>query len=317
MNDPLNLQIDDQWIRQQRGAKNSVDPYRPYHFLIEKERTLAGDVEDVITLFLTNKECRFSCLMCDLWKNTTDRTVPEGAVPAQIEWALDQLPDARHLKLYNSANFFDPGAIPPADYSRIAELVEPFESVIVENHPLLSVKRCLQFAQMIRPQLQVALGLETIHPEVLARLNKKMRPEDYRNAVKFLKSHGISSRTFLLLRPPFLSEAEGMDWAKKSMVYAFESGTDCCIVIPTRAETGAMKQLQQSGHFSPPTLQSLEEVQAFGIGLGAGMVFADSWDLEKFSDCTRCLEERKERMEQMNRIQKLIPSVHCSCEIHD
>lgn len=313
MSKQQDLQIDDQWIRSLRGTKNHIDPLRPAHFLIEKERTLSGTIEDVITIFLTNRECRFTCLMCDLWKNTTDIPVPPDAIPTQIEWALEQLPTARHIKLYNSANFFDPGAIPPADYPGIAALVKTFETVIVENHPLLTGERCLQFARMIRPQLQVAMGLETVHPEVLHKLNKKMKPEDFQRSVALLKKNGISSRAFILLRPPFLTEEEGIHWAKKSLTYAFESGTDSCTVIPTRAGNGAMEHLQQKGLFTPPRIQSLEEVQAYGIGLRAGPVFADTWDLELFSRCDLCFEKRRERMEQMNLVQKNIPPLTCSC----
>jgi uncharacterized Fe-S cluster-containing MiaB family protein len=29
----------------------------------------------------------------------------EGSIPAQIEWALSKMPDAKHLKLYNSGSF--------------------------------------------------------------------------------------------------------------------------------------------------------------------------------------------------------------------
>ena len=141
-----------------------------------------------------------------------------------------------------------------------------------------------------------------------------MKPEDFRRSVQFLNDHGISSRAFILLRPPFLSEEEGIHWAKKSLVYAFESGTDYCIVIPTREGNGAMEHLQQNGLFSPPHLQSLEEVQSYGIGLGTGMVFADTWDLEKFSSCDLCFEKRKHRIEQMNLRQRSIPPVTCSCE---
>ncbi len=251
--------------------------------------------------------------MCDLWKNTTDQPVPAGAIPGQIEWALGQLPGAKHIKLYNSANFFDPGAIPPADYPGIAELVKSFDSVIVENHPLLTGERCLQFARMIRPRLQVAMGLETIHPQVLSRLNKRMKPEDFRQSVGFLKEHGISTRAFILLRPPYLSEEEGIHWAKESIIYAFESGTDCCIIIPTRPGNGAMELLQSNGEFAPPKIRSLEEVQEFGIKLSAGLVFADTWDLNQFSTCDICLENRINRIEQMNLDQKIIPHLPCSC----
>ena len=77
-------------------------------------RRAGGAVEDVATL-LSNRECPFRCLMCDLWKNTTTDASPDGAVAAQIEYALARLPPALHVKLYNAGNFFDAQAIPPAD----------------------------------------------------------------------------------------------------------------------------------------------------------------------------------------------------------
>jgi hypothetical protein len=281
--------------------------------MVEYERTNRGAIEEVMTLFLTNRECGFTCLMCDLWKNTTDVTVPEGAIPKQIEWALERWPETRHIKLYNSANFFDPGAVPPSDYARIADLLRPFETVVVENHPLLTGERVFQFARMLRPHLQVAMGLETAHPAVLQKLNKKMKPEDYRSSVGILKADGIGTRTFILLKPPFMDEEEGKVWAMKSLDYAFDSGSDCCTVIPTRPGNGALEQLQKEGKFTPPLLSSLEEVQEYGIRLGRGNVFVDTWDLKQFSTCDLCFEKRKKRMEQMNFEQVVLPFIDCMC----
>ena len=128
-----------------RGLKNPVDVYRPYHMLTEQEFTAGGTVEDVATIFLSNKECPFRCIMCDLWKNTTDQRVPPGAVPEQIRIALDELPTAQHIKLYNSGNFFDTQAIPAEDLPNIAKLVRGFRTVIVENHPRLCSDRVPAF----------------------------------------------------------------------------------------------------------------------------------------------------------------------------
>ena len=107
MNKKLSFEINDSWILCKRGKKNKVDPFKPYAYFVEKERTASGLIENTATIFLTNSECPFRCLMCDLWKNTTDKPVPVGAIPKQIEWTLNKLPQAKHLKLYNSGNFFD------------------------------------------------------------------------------------------------------------------------------------------------------------------------------------------------------------------
>src|SRR5262249_55646369 len=142
--------IDDRQILELRGAKAPVDPRVPHAFLAEPEINAEGLVEDVATIFLTNRECPFRCLFCDLWKHTTDERVPVGAIPRQIDHALARLLPARHVKLYNSGNFFDRQAIPPEDYPAIAERVAAFRTVIVENHPKLCGQACVEFRDLLR-----------------------------------------------------------------------------------------------------------------------------------------------------------------------
>ncbi len=304
---------DDRWILSFRGKKNRVDPWKPYAYSTEKERTLSGKTETVNTIFLTNRECSYRCLMCDLWKNTLDKKTPAGAIPAQIEWALQHLPPAKHIKLYNSGSFFDPAAIPPEDYPAIAGLLSGHETVTVENHPRLTTQRILDFRDMLTGRLQVALGLETTHPRVLEALNKKMTVDDFRRSVKWLTLHDIPVRAFILLKPPFLSLREGVKWAKDAISLAFDSGVSCCVVIPTRGGNGAMEWLKENGYFSPPDIQSLEEVLEYGINLRIGNVFADLWDIELFSTCDKCTDDRKNRLQTMNLTQSVPESVKCVC----
>lgn len=307
--------INDHWIVSVRGGKNSVDKRKPYAWLTEKERTAEGKIEDTAIIFLTNSECPFHCLMCDLWKNTTDFPSPAGTIPDQITRALEQLPEARHLKLYNSGSFFDERAIPESDYKRIASIINHFETVIVESHPRLVNEKCLRFRDMLKPDLQVAMGIETIHPEVLPLLNKNMTPADFRESVKYLKEHDILSRAFVLLRPPFLSESEGIYWAQRSIDFAFDCEAECCTIIPVRGGNGAMELLKEQGFFSPPAIKSLEDVLEYGIALKKGRVFADTWDLGLFSSCEKCLGKRTERLEYMNLHQEIAEKVECICNI--
>src|SRR5436190_23154726 len=109
------------WILSRRPERKLVNPSRPYAFVAEQERAESGEVVSVSTIFLTNRECPWCCLMCDLWRNTLTESVPTGAIPAQIDFALTRLPPARQLKLYNSGSFFDPRAIPPEDLPAVAE----------------------------------------------------------------------------------------------------------------------------------------------------------------------------------------------------
>ena len=71
----------DQQILESRPPKHHTDPGRPYRFLVEPELAATGRVEAVTTIFLTNHECPYRCLMCDLWQYTTDERLPPGAIP--------------------------------------------------------------------------------------------------------------------------------------------------------------------------------------------------------------------------------------------
>ncbi len=305
----------DQEILAVRPLKNDVDPGRPYAFLVEPEFASSGTVVDVATIFLTNRECPFRCLMCDLWKNTTDQRVPLGTIVQQIDFALERLPPARQVKLYNSGNFFDRQAIPPEDYAAIAHRVGRFECAIVENHPKLVSERCVEFRDLLAAPLEVAMGLETVHPRVLESLNKSMTLDDFKRAVEFLLKHEISVRAFVLLRPPFMSEQEGIDWALRSIEYAFSHGVECCSVIPTRAGNGIMEQLTSRGQFTPPRLSSMEVVLDEALRQASGgRVFMDLWDAEQFASCQDCADARIERLRKTNLTQQLQPPIECSCE---
>ena len=158
---------DNREIERLRPQRNLLNPDIPYHFLHEQEPGPAGALQNVNTVFLTSKECGFKCLMCDLWKNTLTGRTPAGAILNQIDYALLRLPKADVIKLYNSGNFFDQKAVPPEDYPGIIERLKSYSRVIVENHPKLCNDACVAFSKQLDGQLEVAMGLETIHPEVL------------------------------------------------------------------------------------------------------------------------------------------------------
>jgi len=311
------LVIDDSWILEQRGPRNVVDTVRPYAYFVEPERQSDGSVDDVATIFLSNKECPFRCLMCDLWKNTTEKRVPDGATATQLEYALDHLPTTRNIKLYSSGSFFDTQSIPRADWQRLAAMLRGYRSVVVEAHPRFVNGDCFEFADLLDAKLQVAMGLETIDPDVLPLLNKRMSLSDFESATERLLNAGIDVRAFILLRTPFQDEQQGLEWAQRSIDYAFSIGVECCVAIPTRAGNGAMDQLQADGHFNAPSLQSLENALDYGVGLHRGRVFADLWDIERFFDCSKCGPDRVERMREVNLSQEVLPRLRCDCHANN
>lgn len=320
----------DRWILAHRPPRQPVNVHQPNAYLIERERTAQGEIVDVATLFLAGRECPWRCLMCDLWQHTTEERTPAGAIPAQISFALNELTAghaaraARQIKLYNSGSFFDRAAIPLEDYQSIAQQVAGFERVIVESHPALTGDATLRFRDLlntaaakdfvVKPRpvtLEVAMGLETAHPQVLDQLNKRFSLDAFAHAAERLRQEAIALRVFVLIKPPFMSEAEGLEWAVRSTEFAFDCGATAVSLIPTRPGNGALEALAAQGHFAPPRLATVEAALERGLALGRGRVFVDLWDLEKFSNCPACFAARRERLQRLNLEQQWLPPIRC------
>jgi radical SAM enzyme (TIGR01210 family) len=301
-------------IRAARSPKAPVDPWQPQGWFLELECSAAGRVEPVLTILLTNRECPWTCVFCDLWKHTLDDDTPRGAIPAQMAAVRQHVPTwPSCVKLYNAGNFFDPRAIPVADYGAIAELLQGVETVIVENHPRLTDDRVKAFRDLLSGQLEVALGLETVHPQILPWLNKQLTVDEYQRAVHWLRNHDCQVRTFILLRPPGVSDAEGIHWAVRSLEAAFAAGSHCCSVIPMRGGNGTMERLQQEGWFAPPSLKALYDTHVAGLRMRAGRVFVDLWNIESLWDCPACGPSQTAALRAMNLTQQIVPWPACHC----
>ncbi len=309
----------DAWIVAHRAERGPLDPYKPQACLLEEERAASGEIVSVATIFLTNRECPWRCTMCDLWRHTLTEPTPPGAIPEQIEYALEQLASdtsaARQtpqaIKLYNSGSFFDPRAIPPSDHFAISQAVRSFERVIVENHPALIGDACLRFRDLLSGDFEIAMGLETAHPDVLEKLNKRLTLDQFRSAAEFLTRHGIALRVFILVQPPFMPPDEALHWAERSLDFAFDCGATAATLIPTRAGNGAMEALAENGKFAPPPLATLESAMDYGLKLRRGRVFADLWDLPRPIDCPGCGAARAARLRAMNLSQSIAPRISC------
>jgi radical SAM enzyme (TIGR01210 family) len=255
--------------------------------------------------------------MCDLWRHTLPGDTPQGAIQAQIDHALARLPQAEVIKLYNSGSFFDPRAIPPGDHEEIANRLRHFERVIVECHPALVNESAYRFRDLLRVPLEVAMGLETVHPEILPKLNKRMTLESFARAADRLRAREIALRAFVLVKPPFLEESAAVEWAKRSAEFAFDCGATAVSLIPTREGNGALEALATRGEFAPPRLSTLEQALASAISMRRGRVFADLWDLERFSGCAHCFPARLARLREMNLTQCVPPVIECEhCKEH-
>jgi radical SAM enzyme (TIGR01210 family) len=324
---PVATAARDRFVLDRRPARHLPDPLQYHALTVEDEPDEDGHVVPVATIFLTGRECPWRCVMCDLWQQTITEDTPIGAIPHQIAVARRTLRTGMSpvatVKLYNAGSFFDPRAVPEADYDAVAAALSGLGRVIVESHPALVGPRTLRFVDALAihaaaggpaPRLEVAMGLETVHPDALDRLNKRMTVNDFARAAERLKALGVAIRVFVLISPPFIRPADQDEWLLRSVDVAFAHGASAVSLIPVRSGNGTVEALTGSGAFQPPTLAGIERsIQlARTSGRISGRLFVDLWDLDRFVDCPHCQEARRSRLQTMNLEQRVAPPVPCT-----
>jgi radical SAM enzyme (TIGR01210 family) len=304
----------DRRIRSLRAPKGHVDPYLAHGSLLEEERRPNAKIERTLTVFLAGAECPFTCSFCDLWRWTIDGPTPPSALTRQLESVLQALdhPVPDRLKLYNASNFFDQRAVPPEDLLGIATLAASFASVTVESHASTIGPATLAFARQITGRLEVAVGLETIHPVGAAQLNKRLDLARFDTAARFLLDNDVDLRVFVLLGAPYVGADESVAWTVRTVEYAVERGASVVSIIPVRGGNGEMERLQALGEFTPPTLSQLEDALDGCLQFTNSVVTADLWDVERLAACERCGSERIARLRRLNITGRPEPRIACA-----
>jgi archaeosine synthase beta-subunit len=224
-------------------------------------------------------------------------------------------PAPDRLKIYNASNFFDQRAVPSEDIAGIATLAAPFAAVTVESHASTIGPNTLAFARRISGRLEVAVGLETIHPVAAPQLNKRLELPRFDSAARFLSANGIDLRVFVLLGAPYISAEESVAWTVRTVEYAVERGASVVSIIPVRGGNGEMERLEALGQFTPPTLSQLEESIDLCSQFAHTVVTGDLWDVERLSGCEQCRSERIDRLRRLNITGSAEPRVACNiCE---
>ena len=281
-----------------------------------------GDHARVRTLFLRGSECRLRCTMCDLWRHTHLEATRPGDIVQQVRTGLLGQPGVgtihesfEWIKLYNASNFFDSKNVPRQDLPEIAEEVFSFDRVIVENHPrLLPMPDVADFQRRISGRLEIAMGLESIQPEILRRLNKQMTTDDFADAVQQLRERGIDVRAFVLLQPPWQNGDAALSWCRKTIDWAMQKQVRHVTIIPVRGGNGAMEMLSESGHFTVPRAIDLERILEEYIGHAECVVTADTWSWNQMrGQCSACSLLRKTRVDRMNLSRIVTPPIECNC----
>ena len=150
-------------------------------------------------------------------------------------------------------------------------------------------------------------------------INKGFSLKRFDSAARIITKH-LNLRVYVLLKPLFLTEKEGIESAVETIEYAFESGaTTVSLEACTIQDFTLMKYCYERGLYTPPWLWSIIDVVKKVKTPGKLIV-----GLFKFfpspsavpNNCDRCNETIMERIQEYNRTldSRTFDGLVCKCK---
>lgn len=210
----------------------------------------------IITIVIPTHGCQYAlsesggCSMCG-YINDASRgsTVDSEAILNKIQELLMKNQESTfiHLKIFNSGSFFDEKDVPKDLREKIIDLV------INNNVKLLSVENRIDLIleeidimqstieRLKETQLEIGLGLETSNDMIRKDcINKLITMDQYITATNLLKEKKIRVKTYVLLKPPFISEREAIIDVLETVKQAVGYGTDVISINPVNIQKGTL-----------------------------------------------------------------------------
>src|SRR6266699_2140512 len=194
--------------------------------------------------------------------NVVAQEVAPADMLHQLDVVLRKHESQPMVKVYTSGNFFDDHEVPPDVRARILrELGDRCDKVIVETLSHLLRKDQLEHALGFVDELEIALGLESTDERVLKHaVNKVWGLKENARAAALARDAGATIKTYLLIKPPFLTESEAIDDAVRSGHDA-DAQSDTISFNPVNVQSRTIvDRLFRRGEYRPPWLWSVVEV---------------------------------------------------------
>ena len=238
----------------------------------EKEN-LHGKQVDAGVIILRTSGCshfhRGGCSMCG-YNIESDRSVSADDIVRQFDAALSDLGDVGMVKVYTSGSFLDEQEVPPSAAAHIlAKCADRNARLLVESRPEYITGERADRMLSFHEDVELAIGLESANDRVLTySINKGFTVADYDRAAASLKDRHVDLRTYVLLKPPFLTEREAVEDAVATVEHAAKVSYAVSVNAVNVQKGTVVERLWRDWSYRPPWLWSVLDVAKRCADLG-------------------------------------------------
>ncbi|MFW9904227.1 MAG: archaeosine biosynthesis radical SAM protein RaSEA [Candidatus Thorarchaeota archaeon] len=257
-------------LRQEYSKKRTPD-FQPKIW----SSTIETTQNIVIVMIVPTRGCSWAlsetggCSVCGYINDSShDYPIPEKEILEEIDHSLSKNESNKPIefKLYNSGSFFDENDIPEKLRIEILEKIRKDPRIFrlsVESRPEFlrnNLNLIKETKRILKPiQLEIGVGLESSNNTILKDCwNKGFSLEDYRRSAQKVRSLKIRLKSYILIKPPFLTEKEAIVDAINTARDAFTIGTDVISFNPCNIQNGTLiSHLFKQDRYQPPWIWSV------------------------------------------------------------
>lgn len=243
------------------------DPQKPVSSWSERDVLNNKPVDAFVIIFRT-KGCSWAlksgCTMCGYFNDSLWENVSDDDLLVQFEKAMKNYNGQKFVKIFTSGSFLDDKEIKPKVRKYIlSKLAETADKISVESRPEYITDEKLSEINDISKNFEIGVGLETANDFVREySLNKGFTFERYEKAAKILKKHKVELKTYVLIKPPFLTEKESINDAINT-VDKIKNLTNTVSFNPTNVQRNTLvNYLWNRQQYRPAWLFSVVEILA-------------------------------------------------------
>lgn len=202
------------------------------------------------------------CTMCGYNASSSYPDITGEDIIQQFESAWQSFSSHSIVKIYTSGSFLDDAEIPvKAQDAILTKAGEAGVKLLFESRPEFVNEKIMSHCIKLCGDVELAIGLESANDRIReVSIRKGFSYGDYVHASEAAIDQGAKIRTYLLLKPPYLTEEESISDAVSSIEQAAKYSRVISINPVNVQKRTVVDRLYRKGAFRPPWLWSIIQV---------------------------------------------------------
>ena len=248
--------------------RESWDASKPVTVYKTPENLPDGTPCTAATVILRSKGCAWwwksGCTFCGYFNDVRGDVSAEDMF-SQWEFAKEttnQFEDCGMVKVYTSGTFFEDRENPPEWQDLVLrETAQMGLHLVVEAQAQMCTPEKISWVAERHPGCTVAIGLEAYDDRVLRfHVNKGFTTKQWHAAVQMLRDNNLRVKTYLLFKPPFMSEGDALVHTTSWLTNVAQYSDEVSVNPMNIQKNTIVDRLFRNKEYRPPWLWSLVEM---------------------------------------------------------